>query len=258
MSAPLPVVLHTLTPAAADGWHVLFDLADSDSQNWILVGGQMVYLLAIEGGVEPTRVTDDIDVLVNVRARPGATEWLAEWLIAHDFELQTVSADSIGHRFAKPAAGGVGTVIFDILAPEGIGQKASTATIPPARTVEAPGGTQALRRSSLIGVTVSEDNGRPARTGLVRRPNVLGGLVAKAAATALAVRSNPERDWEDAALLLCLIRDPLAALEECSGKDVKRLRRLEPLADNQHSAWAAHPWERAQRGRDALAFLLNQ
>ena len=54
MSKPLPVVLGRLTPAAEDGRHTLFDLADIDDQNWVLIGGQMVWLLAVEGRIEPT------------------------------------------------------------------------------------------------------------------------------------------------------------------------------------------------------------
>lgn len=257
MSAPQPVLLGRLTPAAEDGWHLLFDLAEVDDANWVLIGGQLVQLLAVENGVQPVRATDDVDVLVNLRTKPGGTAWLAQWLVDHDFGLKSISTDGIGHRFEKPASGGVGTVVFDILAPDGIGERASRTTVPPARTVEAPGGTQALNRSGLVVVTVSGDTGRPPRTGLVRRPSVLGALVAKAAATTLAVRVNPERDWEDAALLLCLVDDPLAAREDCSAKDLKRLRRLTALADVGHPAWAVHSAERAQRGRDALGFLVD-
>ena len=258
MSAPAVVAtLDRLTPAAEDGWHILFDLAEEDAENWLLIGGQMVYLLAAENGVPPIRATDDVDVAVNVRARPKATEWLAGWLVDKGFALESASADNIGHRFVKPAASAPGRVVFDILPPEGLGERTTMFTLKPARTVRAPGTSQAFTRSSLVSVTVSGDTGRQPRTGQVRRPNVLGALVAKAAATTISVRTNRERDVFDAALLLSMIEDPLTARDECSKGDLRQLRRLTTLGDEQHPAWRGLSTDAALRGRDALGFLID-
>ncbi|MDQ1743999.1 MAG: hypothetical protein QOE23_2338 [Pseudonocardiales bacterium] len=230
MTAPEVVaVLDRLTPAAEEGWHLLFDLAQIDVRSWMLIGGQLVYLLAAENGTELPRPTDDIDVVIDVRARPGGTEWFAGWLVERGYELDGVSADGIGHRFTKAADPGPGTVVVDILAPEGLGERTSLFTRRPARTVQAPGSVQALERSEVVGVQVSGDTGRPARIGRVRRPGLFGALVAKASATQLAVRSHRERDWADAALLLSLLDDPLAVVEACSPGDRKRLHWLTPL-----------------------------
>ena len=256
MSAPVVAVLDRLTPAAEDGWHVLFDLAETDSENWLLVGGQMVYLLAVENGVPPVRATDDVDVALDVRAKPGATEWLAGWLVDRGFELEPVSTDGIGHRFSRPADPGPGSVVVDVLAPDGVGARAKLFTRPPARTVQAPGTTQAFARSSLVTVSVFGDTGRGLRTGRVRRPSVLGALMTKAAATTIAVRQSPERDFEDAALLLSLIDDPLEAREVCDKSDIKKLRRLQVLDDSRHPAWRLLGGQAAERGRDALGFLI--
>jgi hypothetical protein len=257
MSSPVVAVLDRLTPAAEDGWHVLFDLAETDGANWVLVGGQMVYLLAVENGVPPVRATDDVDVALDVRAKPGATEWLAGWLVDRGFELESVSADGIGHRFVRPADPGPGRVVIDILAPDGVGARTEVFTRRPARTVRAPGTTQAFARSSLITVSVTGDTGRGIRTGRVRRPNVLGALITKAAATTIAVRQNPDRDFEDAALLLSLIDDPIAARADCGRADVKKLDRLRLLADTRHPAWLLLGGQAAERGRDALGFLIG-
>ncbi len=252
-----PVVLDRLTPAAEDGWHILFDLTKADSENWLLIGGQMVYLLAIENGVQPVRATDDLDVVVDVRSKQGGTEWLADWLVDKDFELESVSADNIGHRFVRDAEPGPGQVVFDILAPEGIGERSTPFTCRPARTVSAPGTNQAFARSELVAVTVSGDTGRDPRTGRVRRPSVLAALIAKAAATTISVRTNRARDWEDAALLLSVLADPFGALEECGKGDMKRLGLLGKLTDTQHPAWRGLGTQAAVRGRDALGFLLR-
>jgi hypothetical protein len=264
MSAPsssstgaAPIVLDRLTPAAEHGWHILFDLTDADSENWLLIGGQMVYLLAIENGAQPIRATDDLDVVVDVRSKQGGTAWLADWLVDQGFELESVSADNIGHRFVRDAEPGPGRVAFDILAPEGIGERATLFTRKPARTVSAPGTSQAFARSELVAVTVSGDTGRGPRTGRVRRPSVLAALIVKAAATTISVRTNRERDWEDAALLLSVLADPFGAQEECSKGDRKRLRLLGQLNDTQHPAWRGLRTQAAVRGRDALGFLLG-
>jgi hypothetical protein len=217
----------------------------------------MVYLLAVENGVEPVRATDDLDVVVDVRSKQGGTEWLADWLVDRNFELKSVSADNIGHRFVRPADPGPGEVVFDILAPENVGERASIFTRKPARTVSAPGANQAFNRSSVVSVAASGDTGRTPRTGQVRRPSVLGALIAKAAATTIPVRANRERDWEDAALLLSILADPIAARQECRKGDVQRLKLLNKLTDAQHPAWRGLGAEAAVRGRDALGFLLE-
>jgi hypothetical protein len=65
--------LDHLTVAAEEGWQTLFDLAEVDDANWLLIGGQMMHLLAAEHGVsERVRPTDDVDIVMNVRAKPVA------------------------------------------------------------------------------------------------------------------------------------------------------------------------------------------
>ena len=76
-------LLTNLIPAAEEGWRTLFDLAERDTDCWLLVGGQMVFLLAAEQGAVLPRPTTDMDVVVNVRARPGGTQWLSAWLEEH-------------------------------------------------------------------------------------------------------------------------------------------------------------------------------
>lgn len=70
-----------------------------------------------------------------------------------------------------------------MLAPEGLGLRTNTYTVRPARTVQAPGTTQAFARSEVVEVTVTGIPGRNEQTGAVRCPSLLGALIAKAAAT---------------------------------------------------------------------------
>jgi hypothetical protein len=253
-----PVRLTDLTPAEEEGWWLLFELADQDLDSWMLVGGQMMQLLAAEhGSIDRVRPTEDIDVVVNVRSKPGGTEQLAGWLLEQGFELAGVSPAGVGHRFARAAVGGPGVTLVDVLAPEGLGARTNIFTVRPARTVQVPGSVQAFERSEVVPVEVSGLSGRPARSGRVRRPNLLGALVAKAAATAIPVRDNPDRDWQDAALLLDLVRDPIEVAAACSTKDRQRLQLLLPLDDRHHVGWANLDLEAYRRGSSALALLLD-
>ena len=62
-----PVTLaETMSPAQHQGWRVLLDLAKVFPAGWCLVGGQMVWLLAAEHGVDPPRATDDVDLVEHV------------------------------------------------------------------------------------------------------------------------------------------------------------------------------------------------
>lgn len=252
------IELHELTPAAEEGWWLLFDVMAERGETCLLVGGQMMALLAAEYGSALPRTTEDLDVVVNVQQHRRGTEWLAQWLVDRGFEFARPSADNIGHRFTKPTNAGRGTIVFDVLAPAWLGRAQIALTRPPARTVRAPGSTTAFTRSGLVDVQVRGILGRGERTGQVRRPDLLGALVMKAAGIAeIAVRSNPERDWQDAALLLTLVADPVAEAQRCSARDRRRLRHIEPLLDRDHLAWAPLSDEDYRRGSSALEFLLS-
>lgn len=253
----MTVELPGLAPAAEEGWTTLLDLNETDSSSCLLIGGQMMHLLPVEHDAPMVRPTDDVDVVVDVRTRPQGTRWLAGWLQERGFTLEGVNPDKIAHRSIRPATGGPGNVIIDVLGPEGLGRRASLITVPPNRTVPVPGSVQALRRSRLVTVRVSGMVGREPRLGSVRCPNLLGALVGKAAATTIPARSNPERDWQDAALLLSLIADPIAVAEECDSKDRQRLRLLHPLADPTHPGWRNLDAATRTRGVATLSFLTD-
>ncbi len=91
----------------------------------------------------------------------------------------------------------------------------------------------------------------------MRRPDVLGALILKSAATTIAGRQNPERDWQDGALLLTLI-DPIAAARRCDKNDRRKLRRLERLLDRDHRGWAAHDDDAYRIGTTALSLILDE
>ena len=249
------IELSGLLPAEAQAWRLLFELAQANDADWLLIGGQMIYLLAVEHGATLPRPTTDLDVVVNLRALPRGTEWLASWLVERGFEQDPPSADGLSHRFRRKADPGPGTLIVDVLGPEGVGPRTRLTTVPPGRTIEVPGTVQAFDRSALVDVAIGHSTATQTR-GRVRRPNLLGALILKSEATKLRVRKNPERDWQDCALLLSIAPDPVALAGELARKDRQRLRRLVPLRERHHAGWATLTDDDYRRGSATLEFLL--
>lgn len=151
-----PVLLPAMPPAQHEAWRLLLRL-DEVRVPWVLIGGQMMLLLAVEHGVSLPRPTLDADVLVDVRARPGGLEVIAGWLVEQGLTLEGVSPLGVGHRFSRPADPGPGTVSVDLLAPEGLGSRTRVYTVPPARTVSVPASSVLIAEAVSTPVERSTD-----------------------------------------------------------------------------------------------------
>lgn len=219
------------------------ELADMRPGEWTLIGGQMVFLHAMEFGVQPPRVSTDLDVLVNARVVTGGVREFVIAIEAAGFGLVGVSPEGIAHRYERAG------VSVDVLAPEGLGQRADLTTTPPGRTLQVPGGTQALDRTELLPVLVGD------RPGLVPRPSLLGAIVGKA--VAVDVDDTPEAQRLDLALLLSLIEDPIALGEQLTKKDRQRLSARREMLGPGENAWVSLPVDAADRGRAALRLLIG-
>lgn len=239
-----------MPPAQTQGWELLLGL-DQTRVPWVLIGGQMMTLLALEHGVAQPRPTLDADVLVDVRARPGGLERIATWLVARGLDLEGVSPMGVGHRFVKPAEPGPGQVMVDLLAPEGLGERTRIFTVPPARTVAVPASSTLLAEAQPVTVRLADG-----LEGVVHRPTILAALVGKAAATGILLRQNPERDWQDAALLLSMLPDPLAAPDQLSPGERRRVARLAPLRNPSHPAWRTLSPSERRLGQAAAAMVV--
>lgn len=125
-------------------WETLNDLQQLEPDGWTLIGAQMVALHALEHGRTPPRRSEDADVLANVRAVQDATRLLSRLLEQQGFAMDPPNLVGISHRFRS------GRVTIDLLAPDGLGERADLVTIPPAHTLEVPGGTQALGRPNWL------------------------------------------------------------------------------------------------------------
>lgn len=246
----MPVALRSMTPAQEAGWHVLLDLHESFQAGWCIIGGQMVWLLAQEHGVEPIRVTEDVDVVVDIRTDQRLMRQLCRWLEANSFNLGSISADGIGHRYVSPDYRGLGRVVFDILAPENVGELADLTTSPPARTVSAPGSRAVLDSAQPLEVLVG------GRIGYVLRPTLIAAILAKAAAAKIPGREDPQRDWNDLAFLLTLIPDPMASAAELSKAQRRKLRSVSTTLKESHPAWR-RLGARARLGITTLQFLIE-
>ena len=217
-------------------WETLLQLAGTEpQQEWTLIGGQMVLLHALEHDVEPTRLSTDIDVVVNARVVTGGIQSFVKTIESLGFSLVGISPEGIAHRYR------CGMASIDVLAPEGLGPRTDLTTTSPGRTLQVPGGTQALERTELLPVQFGD------RRGLIPRPSLLGAIVCKAAA--VSVDDAPAAQRRDMALLLSLVDDPDELAADLTRKDRQRLRSVAELASADHEVWRDLSQDAADRAR---------
>ena len=232
-----------LDPSLSQVWHLLFELSEAQPDSWCLVGGLMVMLHGLESGRSDTRPTADGDVLVDIRVRPAALREIIAFLRQHDLEPE-LAPDDIQHRFTRKT--GYGELKVDVLAPDHVGSRADLTTTPPGRTVEVPGGTQALSRSERIQVEVD------GRIGVIPRPDILGAILVKLEATSLP--GDPARHYQDLAFLLTILSQPVQARSALKSKERSKLRAC-PMNNCDHPTWRLLTDNDANQGYAALQLL---
>lgn len=235
-----PLVLSTPSHEA-DLWATLIELTELRPGEWTLIGGQMVLLHGLEYGVTPPRVSLGLDVLVNVRVVSSGIRDFAKALELRNFEVDGFSPDGLAHRYRRRG------VTIDVLAPDGLGRRADLTTTPPGRTLQVPGGTQALQRTELVPVIAGTS------VGLVPRPSLLGAIICKARAVEIAHEPGTHR--EDLAFLLSLVDDPIEFGLELGKRDRKSLIARRELNDGNHPAWTLLDQAAKDTGRAALRVL---
>ena len=204
-------------------WSALLDVADAQPAGWTLVGALMVMLHAYETGIATARATRDIDAMVRVRGVAHATRKFTETLEHLGWELHPghPTSDGIAFRYVK------GEILFDALAPDGLGQRADLTTFGSARTVEIPGGSRALAHSRNVRVMLG------GWTSEVPCPDLIGALTIKsrAAATDQGSTSDPHhraaRYVEDLAILYACA-DNLSVLADTMSRSERRALRDAP------------------------------
>lgn len=150
------------------------------------------------------------------------------------FQLDGTSPEGLAHRYRRHS------VTIDVLAPEGLGPRTDLTTTPPGRTLQVPGGTQALARTELVPVRAGQSS------GLVPGPSLLGAIVGKS--VGVGVDDAPDAQRQDLALLLSLVEDPLQMADDLTPKDRQRLRSRPEMSDRDLRAWLMLTQDAADRG----------
>jgi hypothetical protein len=238
-----PVRLPTLPGHDDELWAALIELSELRPGEWTLIGGQMVFLHAMEHGAQPPRVSTDLDVLVNARVVTGGVREFVAAIEAAGFALVGASPEGLAHRYER------GGVSVDVLAPEGLGPRTDLTTTPPGKTLQVPGGTQALDRTELVPVVFG------GQEGFVPRPSLLGAIVGKA--VVVDVDDVPDAQRLDLALLLSLVDDPIELADQLTKKDRQRLRARSEMSDANQRAWSSLSADEADRGRAAFRLLVR-
>ena len=172
-------------------WHALMDLHDSLPGRWTIVGGQMVHLHCAERETYPVRPTDDADTLLDAKAYPSILQDFTAGLVEAGFE-PAMSGSGYQHRWRK------GDAQIDVLISNKLGERKNYRTITGAPTVGTPAAALVLNRSEDLNIKVAD------RVGTVRRPTLLGSLIAKAAAH--TVGDGKDRHRQDFAVLASMLR----------------------------------------------------
>jgi hypothetical protein len=238
--------LPPLGGAADELWDVLLDLGSMPIA-WTLIGGQMVLLHALNHGRRPPQISEDGDVIVDIRAKQISLRAVVRALAERGFDLEAITTDGRAHRYVRATAGK--PVVIDVLAPDGLGTRTDLTTTPPGRTVEVPAGTQALDRSEPVEIR------HAGRTGMIPLPSLLAAIVIKAAASKLP--GDTARHERDLALLLALVPDPFAMRAELTASDRRRLRAVRTLVEPTNPAWRLVPSDIRDQGLAAYEILTS-
>jgi hypothetical protein len=113
----------------------------------------MAHLHALENGATPSRISTDLDVVVNARVVSGAVPLFVALIEEGGFANDGMSPDEAVHRCVR------GNVSIDVIAPDGLGEREDLTTTPPGRTLEVRAGTQALQRTELLPVETRSRSG---------------------------------------------------------------------------------------------------
>ena len=176
--------------------------------------------------------------MLDVRAEPLVLRAFTTSLSELGFEPAATTWNGHQHRWQR------GDATIDILIPRNLGERAAGRTgASGGTTLETPGAQQALDRTEDVAVMVAD------RTGTVRRPNLLGALVGKAAAHTVALDRGRARHVADFVVLASLIRRS-DAVGAATTRDRHYLNTMLLVA-----ASDARPWEGIDTATEGLERL---
>lgn len=162
--------LTALGHEAEAAWNGVLDLAQVCPSGWALVGGQAVFVQAALHGEQPSRPSTDADLVIDLRADPGAARDLVDALRSIGFEISRRDAKGRAHRWVR------GDAQIDVLQPRYLGDRMEKRLSKEGlETIAAPGAQHLLSRTELVTVTLGS------QSASIRTPTALGIIVGKAA-----------------------------------------------------------------------------
>jgi hypothetical protein len=224
----MPIILDDIDEPEV--WNLVRWMTERSS-DWVLIGGLMVATFEIEYG-DPWRQTHDIDSLFDVRhAARGPIRDHVDELRQVGFEFVT-AREGLGHRLVR------GELILDVLSTDHFPKDPLVSLSPRLETFQTPGGSQAVKRREAVEVSFRGE------AFVFPRPNLLGAILIKAAASKHARRP---KDHRDLAHLAAKVDDPIALRIDLRSHERRLLANR--LAERLASA------ELAATGRDAATKL---
>lgn len=168
---------------------------------WTLVGGIMVQLHAVHAGMQITRPTRDVDMVLHIETGATSFSGVREKLEQLGYVLREPMGEGPVHRFVRGDSDEeqVDVMVADHLPPS-LAQKALRRKV-----FEVPGGTSALRKTVNCHVVVGSE------TIVLSIPDALGALVLKGAAYLEDARDR-QRHLDDAVVLTCTVSNPALRL----------------------------------------------
>jgi hypothetical protein len=230
-------------------FEMLLALDESVRAPWTLIGGLMVLVHCMENDAPYTRPTDDADIAVNVFTHRNAIALLTRELRDAGFTDQTPPAlpgdRQLSYRWV------LDDVHVDVAVPPKANDQDDQPTAVTGRpAVELVATQQALRRTQRVAINVAD------RRGNLRRPDLLGAIVIKAAA-AVADRRDPDRHRQDLVTLADILAFTGRHTEyapQMRPKDRDRLRRAQGVIRQRQWRAARDP----AAAQAAFQYLLGQ
>lgn len=164
-------------------------------KGWVLVGGQAVYLHAVERDAPHMRATKDADLALDIRAYPNMLHDFTKLLVKLGFKSAGESPEGYQHRWYR------GNALIDVLIPRHLGERAEKRRgATGGTTIAAPASQQALDRSETVAVHAGSASGN------VNRPTILGSLIGKAGALTIVNDPLRQRHIDDFLTLAAVVR----------------------------------------------------
>lgn len=117
-----------------ESWISLVEVAKKIPNGWTLIGGQLVQLHCWQRGINPNRVANDVDTVLDVLSNPQILMSFTAILKDIGFEPETYAS---GHQLKWNK----GETEIDVLLPNSVGERVLKKTgILGGTTIETPGG----------------------------------------------------------------------------------------------------------------------